>query len=105
MPDVGGAEVVAELLFPPAAGPLETVVVTSRLPPALVDRLVQRVIAQRRVSLVYVDTQSFGPEVVNGKEPALLRLQAAGVPVAVVHRGDDLARVLGERSIPAAANA
>jgi len=100
---LGAAAALAE--GSPAAGPLETVIVTSRLPPALVDRLVQRVISQRRVSLVYVDTQSFGPDGANGKEPALLRLQAAGVPVAVVHRGDDLVRVLGERSVPAAANA
>jgi uncharacterized protein (DUF58 family) len=88
-----------------AAGPLETVVVTARLTPALVDRLIQRVISQRRVSVVYVDTQSFGPQGVNGKEPALLRLQAAGVLVAVLHRGDDLVRELGERPVPKAANA
>jgi hypothetical protein len=41
------------------------------------------------VSVVYVDTGSFGgrPQ----REPGLLRLQAAGIPVAVVRRGDDLA--------------
>ena len=99
---LGAAAALAE--GSPVAGPRETVVVTAQLTPALVDRLVQRVTAQRRVSVVYVDTHSFaGNE--NGKEPGLLRLQAAGVPVAVLHRGDDLAAALGDRPIRAAANA
>jgi uncharacterized protein (DUF58 family) len=100
---LGAAAALAE--GSPAAGPLETVVVTSRLTPALVDRLLQRLISQRRVSLVYVDAESFGLEGANGKEPALLRLQAAGVRVAILHRGDDLAGALGERPLQAAANA
>lgn len=100
---VGAVSALAE--GSPAAGPLETVVVTARLTPALVARLIQRLISQRRVSVVYVDTPSFGPEGVNGKEPLLLRLQAAGVPVAVLHRGDDLVRVLGDRSVLEAVNA
>jgi uncharacterized protein (DUF58 family) len=74
----------------PAARALDLAVVTARLEPALVDRLIQRALARRNVSLVYVDTASF-----NGMAPrpvpALLRLQAAGVPVAVVRAGDDLA--------------
>jgi uncharacterized protein (DUF58 family) len=74
----------------PAARALDLAVVTARLEPALVDRLIQRALARRNVSLVYVDTASF-----NGMAPrpvpALLRLQAAGVPVAVVCAGDDLA--------------
>jgi uncharacterized protein (DUF58 family) len=80
----------------PAARALELAVVTARLEAGLVDRLVQRALSRRRVSLVYVDPASF-----NGAarvpEPSLLRLQAAGIPVAVIRAGDDLAaRLEGE---------
>jgi hypothetical protein len=71
----------------------ELALITTRLEAPLVDRLVQRALAQRRVSVVYVD----GPTFARGqatREPGLLRLQTAGVPVAVVRRGDDLAHVL-----------
>src|SRR5437763_5503944 len=71
---------------------LELVVVTSRVDAALVDRLVQRALSRHGVSLVYV-------EAVPGPEPQLLRLQAAGIPVAVVRRGGDLAAAL---SVPEA---
>jgi uncharacterized protein (DUF58 family) len=77
----------------PAARALELVVVTARLEPALVDRLVQRALTRRRVSIVFVDPATFngaGPT----HDPALLRLQAAGVAVAVVRAGDDLAAAL-----------
>ena len=78
----------------PAARALELTVVTSRLDALLVERLVERTLARRAAALVYVDAASF-----NGGarrlEPALLRLQAAGVPLAVVRRGDDLAERLG----------
>jgi len=71
-------------------------VVTSSLSPLLVERLLQRTLSQRRAALVFVDPASFGP---NGDHPAprpaLLRLQASGVPVAVLRRGDDLAAKLG----------
>ena len=74
----------------PAARALELVVVTARLEPALVDRLIQRGLSRRKVSVVFVDPASF-----NGTprrpEPALLRLQAAGIAVAVIRAGDDLA--------------
>jgi hypothetical protein len=77
----------------PAARALELAVVTARLEPALVDRLVQRALSRRKVSVVYVDPTSF-----NGSprrpEPVLLKLQAAGIPVAVVRAGDDLAACL-----------
>lgn len=83
----------------PAARALDLAVVTARLEPGLVDRLVQRALSRRNVSLVYVDPASF-----NGAggtpEPALLRLQAAGVPIAVVHAGDDLAAKLEGESAP-----
>jgi uncharacterized protein (DUF58 family) len=83
----------------PAARALELVVVTARVEPDLVDRLVQRALARRKVSLVYVDPASFNGAV-RRPEPGLLRLQAAGVPIAVIRRGDDLAAAL-EADAPA----
>jgi uncharacterized protein (DUF58 family) len=76
-----------------AARALEVVVVTARLPADLVERLVGRAAHGLAASVVYVDAASW-----NGggtREPGLLRLQAAGVPVAVVRRGDDLRVALG----------
>jgi uncharacterized protein (DUF58 family) len=69
---------------------LELVVVTARVDVPLVDRLVQRTLSRRGTSLVYV-------EAMPGPETQLLRLQAAGIPVAVVRPGDDLAEALGGR--------
>ena len=83
---------------------LELVVVTSRVDAPLVDRLVQRALSRRGVSLVFVEPVSFAGRVPE-PEPGLLRLQAAGIPVAVVHRGDDLAAALGARPAQAAAGA
>jgi uncharacterized protein (DUF58 family) len=75
---------------------LELTVVTSALEPRLVERVLERTLSQHRTALVFVDAASFGP---NGSkplpQPALLRLQAGGVPVAVVRRGDDLREKLG----------
>jgi uncharacterized protein (DUF58 family) len=71
-----------------AARSLELVVVTARVDVALADRLVQRMLSRRGASVVYVQA---APE----PEPQLLRLQAAGIPIAVVRPGDDLARALG----------
>jgi uncharacterized protein (DUF58 family) len=71
-----------------AARSLELVVVTSRVDVPLVDRLVQRALSRRGVSLVYVETEP-------GPQPQLLRLQAVGIPVAVVHPEQDLAAALG----------
>jgi uncharacterized protein (DUF58 family) len=87
----------------PAARALEVTVVTAHLTPALVDRLVQRSLNRRGVALVYVDAPTFagGEDTV---EPALLRLQAAGVPVAVLRRGDDLAAKLSGRLFAGAAS-
>jgi uncharacterized protein (DUF58 family) len=73
---------------------LELTVVTAILTPRLVDRLLQRSLSQRRASLVFVDPTSFNG-VQPTPQPALLRLQAAGVPVAILRRGDDLAARLG----------
>jgi uncharacterized protein (DUF58 family) len=101
-----GADLSAARLLADASGPatraLELVVVTARLESQLVDRLVQRAVGRRKVALVYVDPTSFaGAE--PRPEPALLRLQAAGVSIAVVRRGDDLAeRLEGQLSAGAA---
>ena len=84
---------------------LELTVVTSSLDPQLVERLLQRTLSQRRAALVFVDPASFGP---NGShpapQPALLRLQAGGVPVAVVRLGDDLKAKLGGQNLRKAAD-
>jgi uncharacterized protein (DUF58 family) len=73
-----------------AARALELAVVTASVSRALADRLVQRSQAHRRASLVYVERRPGHPA-----EADLLRVQAAGVPVAVLREGDDLAAVLG----------
>lgn len=70
-----------------AARALELVVVTSRVSPALADRLVQRQLSRRGTALVYVQPA-------HAPEPLLLRLQSVGIPVAVVRRGDDLRAAL-----------
>jgi uncharacterized protein (DUF58 family) len=83
---------------------LELAVVTGALQPRLVERLVERALGSSSVSLVLVDTASFA-----GASPRpwpdLLRLQAAGVAVAVLRRGDDLAERLGAAHVVAAARA
>ena len=65
-----------------AARALELVVVTSSVDVPLADRLVQRVLSRRGASLVHVSGEP---------EAQLLRLQAAGIPVAIVRPDDDLA--------------
>jgi uncharacterized protein (DUF58 family) len=83
---------------------LELVVVTARLEAGLVDRLVERALARRNVSIVYVDPTSFNG-VSARPQPALLRLQAAGVAVAVVRRGDNLTAALAAEPVAEAARA
>ena len=78
----------------PASRAVETVVITARLSGALATKLVQRSLAGQGVSIVWVDSASFAGRPTK-VEPELLRLQAAGVAVAVVRRGDSLAAVLG----------
>jgi uncharacterized protein (DUF58 family) len=93
-----GAEPLANLLADegsPAARALELVVVTSTITAALADRLAQRARARRRVALVFVDPASFAAPPKTTTEPLLLRLQAAGLPVAVLRAGADLAEALG----------
>ena len=81
----------------PAARSLELVVVTARLTAALSRKLAQRAQANHGVSLVWVDSASFAGRP-TGVEPELLRLQAVGVPIAVLRAGDDLRSALGATS-------
>ncbi|HKC77427.1 MAG TPA: DUF58 domain-containing protein [Gaiellaceae bacterium] len=78
----------------PATRSVELVVVTSRIEPALVDRLLERAVTRRAAALVHVEAASFAGRPYR-PEPQLLRLQVAGMPIAVVRRGDDLATALG----------
>jgi uncharacterized protein (DUF58 family) len=78
----------------PAARSLELIVVTARLTAALSRKLAQRAQSSHGVSLVWVDTASFAGRP-SGIEPELLRLQAVGVPIAVLRAGDDLRAALG----------
>ena len=92
-----GTRPVVELLAResgPASRAFETVVVTARLSGALATKLVQRALAAQGVSVVWIDAPSFAGRPTR-VEPELLRLQAAGVAVAVVRQGDSLAAVLG----------
>jgi uncharacterized protein (DUF58 family) len=81
----------------PTAGASDLVAVTAALRPALVEALIARAVSRQLVSVVYVDLPSFERRRrrATGVESAVLRLEAAGISVAVVRRGDDLARVLG----------
>jgi uncharacterized protein (DUF58 family) len=92
-----GTRPVVELLgreSGPASRALETVVVTARLSGALATKLIQRALSAHAVSVVWIDAPSFAGRPTK-VEPELLRLQAAGVAVAVLRQGDSLAAVLG----------
>jgi uncharacterized protein (DUF58 family) len=89
----GAAAALLQSADGPAARSLELVVVTSRVERPLVDRLLGRAVTRRLVALVHVEAESFVGRP-RRPEPELLRLQAAGVPIAVVRQGDDLAAAL-----------
>ena len=79
----------------PAVHATELVAVTASLDAGLADALLDRAFARKPTSLVLVEAASFRrggapPQ----RDPALLRLQAGGIPVAVIRRGDDLAAKL-----------
>jgi uncharacterized protein (DUF58 family) len=76
----------------PAARAGELVVVTATLDPGALESLLG-MSARRLVSVVWVDAPSYAGRPTKAL-PALLRLSAAGVPVAVLRRGDDLASAL-----------
>jgi uncharacterized protein (DUF58 family) len=104
-PDAGRpAAALLESGVGPAARALELVVVTSRIEPRLVSRLLERALTRRPVALVHVEAASFAGRP-RSREPALLRLQAAGVPIAVVRRGEDLATALAGAGLREAAHA
>jgi uncharacterized protein (DUF58 family) len=87
-----------------AARALELAVVTGSLSPRLVERLVARALGHGSVSLVFVDTATFSAtNPARQRPPELLRLQAAGVAVAVLRRGDNLAECLAAAREPAQA--
>jgi uncharacterized protein (DUF58 family) len=72
----------------------ELLVVVAGLSSGAVDRLL--LAGGRRAAVVLVETASFGRGLAASvPSPGLLRLAAAGIAVAVVRRGDDLAHVLG----------
>jgi uncharacterized protein (DUF58 family) len=75
----------------------DVVVVTAALEPTLVERLLQLSRSHRRAALVYADANRL-------PQPSLLRLQAAGVAVAVVREGEDLAAALAGTPPPKAAH-
>jgi uncharacterized protein (DUF58 family) len=83
----------------PAGQAVELVVVTAALSPRLADELVDRTLAYRPASLVLVSAQT---EPV--RDPLLLRLHAAGVPVTVLQAGDDLRTKLSAIATQAAAH-
>jgi uncharacterized protein (DUF58 family) len=78
----------------PAARALDLTVVTARLAPDLVERLLARAGARRGTAVVYVHAASFAGSTEPVREAALLRLDGAGVPVAVLRQGDELAAAL-----------
>jgi uncharacterized protein (DUF58 family) len=80
-----------------AARASDLAVVTPALRPTLVEALISRAVGRQHVSVVYVDLPSFEGRRRRalGAEGAVLRLESAGVPVAVVRRGDDLGAALG----------
>jgi uncharacterized protein (DUF58 family) len=83
----------------PASRALELVVVTARLTPALTTKLAQRALRSHGVSVVWVDASSFAGRPTK-LSPELLRLQSAGIPVAVVRAGEELRRALSSRAAP-----
>jgi uncharacterized protein (DUF58 family) len=81
----------------PAPRAMELTVVTSIVSPKLVERLIQRAFAHHPATLVYVDPRSFadapaGPD--HDATGQLIRLERAGIQVAVLRRGDDLVEKL-----------
>ena len=93
-PDARGpAAALLQSADAPAVRSLELVVVTSRIERSLVDRLLQRAVTKRSAALVHVEPESFVGRR-HDPDPELLRLQAGGVPIAVVRHGDDLAAAL-----------
>ncbi len=81
----------------------ELVVVTGTLEVSAVDRLLDAAV-RRLVSVVWIDAPSYVGRPTRAA-PGVLRLAAAGIPVAVVRRGDDLASTLDLPRVEAHADA
>ena len=85
----------------PAANALDLTIVTSALSARLAERLARRAAGRRGTAVVLVEPQSFRPGGARDSElpvdvrASMLRLARAGVPVAVVRKGDDLLEQLG----------
>jgi uncharacterized protein (DUF58 family) len=79
-------------------------VVTAALRPELIEVLISRAATRQQVSVVKVDASTFAGRRrrASTPDPGVLRLEAAGVPVAVLRRGDDLEGVLGQPEAGAA---
>jgi uncharacterized protein (DUF58 family) len=85
-----------------ASGAGELVVVTANLDPVALEAMLAAA-TRRVVSVVWVDAPSFvGRPTQSQTGP--LRLSAAGIPVAVVRRGEDLASALDLSRVEAAAH-
>ena len=101
-----GRRPVDATLSDPSGAPAharDLAVVTAALRPALVETLIARAAAQQQVSVVYVDAPSFaGRPAALGADAAVLRLQRAGIAVAVLRKGDDLEGVLSGTEAAAA---
>lgn len=80
----------------PALARAGELVVVTATPLADVAPLLVRLAGSRLVSVVWIDAPSFAGRGTRA-DPGLLRLSAAGVPIAVVRSGDDLASALGAR--------
>jgi uncharacterized protein (DUF58 family) len=100
----GVRDVAASVEQPPITHVPELTVVTAGVTPRLASALVDRAAARRRAALVLVDGASFDGRA-RGRDRELLRLAAAGVPVAVVRRGDDLRAALSAPELASADHA
>jgi uncharacterized protein (DUF58 family) len=82
----------------PAAHARDLAVVTAALRPELVEALIARAATRQQVSVVKVDAPSFAGRrrPAATPDPGVLRLEAAGIAVALLRRGDSLQAVLGQ---------
>ena len=81
----------------PASHARDLAVVTAALRPELVESLIARAATRQQVSVVKVDAPSFARRrSAAAPDAAVLRLEAAGIAVAILRRGDALDGVLGQ---------
>jgi uncharacterized protein (DUF58 family) len=87
----------------PAARAGELVIVSATVEPAYLEAILASA-GRRIVSLVWVDAPSYAGRPTRSL-PGLLRLSAAGIPVATLRKGDDLASALDASRMEALARA